>query len=62
MGNGRVTCISIYGGPDLDCGEGPGKVLWVDNIGQASGTLEEFLPFFASDSHKKVCLIFVSFW
>ncbi|CBN74706.1 pol1-like DNA polymerase [Ectocarpus siliculosus] len=54
VGHGRVTCISIYGGPDLDFGEGPGKILWVDNLGAAAGTLEEFLPFFASEKHKKV--------
>ncbi|CAM9132669.1 unnamed protein product [Ascophyllum nodosum] len=54
VGNGRVTCISIYGGPELDCGEGSGKILWVDNLGEADGTLEEFLPFFASNKHKKV--------
>ncbi|CAM9543134.1 unnamed protein product [Scytosiphon promiscuus] len=54
VGHGRVTCISVYGGPDLDFGEGPGKILWVDNLGEASGTLEEFVPFFASEKHKKV--------
>ncbi|CAM9700305.1 unnamed protein product, partial [Ectocarpus sp. 13 AM-2016] len=54
VGHGRVTCISIYGGPELDFGEGPGKILWVDNLGAAAGTLEEFLPFFASEKHKKV--------
>lgn len=54
IGNGRVTCISIYGGTDLDLGEGPGKILWVDNLGEADGTLEEFLPFFLSEKHKKV--------
>lgn len=54
VGHGRVTCISIYGGPELDCGQGPGKILWVDNMGEAEGTLEEFLPFFFSERHKKV--------
>ena len=54
IGNGRVTCISIYGGTELDLGEGPGKILWVDNLGEADGTLEEFLPFFESERHKKV--------
>lgn len=54
IGNGRVTCISIYGGPDLDCGEGAGKILWVDNMGAAEGTLEEFKVFFESERHKKV--------
>ncbi|CAN0495692.1 unnamed protein product, partial [Ectocarpus sp. 12 AP-2014] len=56
VGHGRVTCISIYGGPELDFGEGPGKILWVDNLGAAAGTLEEFLPFFASEKHKKACM------
>lgn len=49
-----MTCISIYGGPDLDCGEGAGKILWVDNMGAAEGTLEEFKVFFESERHKKV--------
>ncbi|CAM9558280.1 unnamed protein product [Pylaiella littoralis] len=54
VGHGRVTCISIYGGPEIDFGEGPGKILWVDNLGEADGTLEEFQRFFESEKHKKV--------
>lgn len=54
VGHGRVTCISIYGGEQLDCGEGAGKILWVDNMGDAEGTLEEFKVFFESEKYKKV--------
>ena len=30
LGQGRVTCVSIYSGPDVDYGRGPGHALWVD--------------------------------
>jgi hypothetical protein len=26
VGNGRVTCVSIFGGPDVDFGDGPGTL------------------------------------
>jgi len=42
VGNGHVTCISIYGGPDVDFGDGPGAALWIDNLGDAEGILQEF--------------------
>jgi DNA polymerase-1 len=32
----------------------PGKILWVDNYGDADGVLEEFRDFLASEEHKKV--------
>ncbi|CAN0412784.1 unnamed protein product, partial [Discosporangium mesarthrocarpum] len=54
VGNGRVICLSVYAGETLDCGEGPGKMLWIDNMGEAEGTLEEFREFFESPRHKKV--------
>ena len=28
VGNGFVTCVSMYSGPDFDYGEGPGKALF----------------------------------
>ena len=32
VGHGRVTCISIYAGPDVDFGSGP--KLWIDTLDQ----------------------------
>lgn len=32
-GNGRVICLSVYSGPDIDFGNGPR--LWVDNLDDA---------------------------
>ena len=56
VGNGYVTCISIYSGPDFDygLGEKPGSVLWVDNLDDACGVLQEFKAWFESDKHLKV--------
>jgi hypothetical protein len=34
---GKVICVSIYGGPTVDFGDGPGSALWVENIGEAEG-------------------------
>lgn len=36
----KVTCLSIYSGPDVDFGNGP--YVWVDNLDSAEGTLEYF--------------------
>jgi hypothetical protein len=30
VGNGYVICVSLYAGPDVDLGGGPGKAVWVD--------------------------------
>eukprot|EP01038_Epipyxis_sp_PR26KG_P010103 gene10103-13579_t len=54
IGNGEVICISIYGGDDVDFGNGPGKVLWIENIGDCSNLLLEFKEFFENDNYKKV--------
>lgn len=56
VGNGYVTCASIYSGEDFDygLGEGPGSVLWIDNLDDACGVLQEFKPFFESELHKKI--------
>ena len=35
VGNGRVVCVSIFGGPDVDLGEGSNKALWIEDIGEA---------------------------
>jgi len=44
VGHGYVTCLSVYSGPDFDygLGDGPGTMLWVDNLDDACGILQEF--------------------
>ena len=54
VGNGKVTCVSIYSGPQVDYGDGPGKALWVDNLDEASGTLQELKAWFEDKSQRKV--------
>lgn len=56
VGNGYVTCISIYSGPDFDygLGEGPGSVLWIDNLDDAYGVLQEFKEWFEDKRYLKV--------
>lgn len=53
VGNGRVVCFSVYGGPDVDFGSGPDKALWVENLGKSEGVLEEFRSFFEDEGLKK---------
>lgn len=47
-GNGRVICLSLYAGPDVDFGNGPR--VWVDTTTGAGETLRELRPFFESAS------------
>lgn len=56
VGNGRVTCISIYGGPcvDFGFGEGPGSALWIDNLGDDTLLRDEFKEWFEDNQYKKV--------
>ena len=54
VGNGRVTCVSIYGGPEIDFGDGPGTSLWIDNLSPDGEILQIFKSWFESDSSKKV--------
>lgn len=56
VGNGYVTCISIYSGFDFDYGLGdpPGSVLWIDNLDDACGVLLEFKDWFENPKHLKV--------
>jgi hypothetical protein len=53
VGNGKVICASIYGGPDVDVGYGKGKIIWVDNAGDAHGTLDAFKEWFEDESVHK---------
>jgi len=56
VGNGYVTCASIYSGPDFDygLGEGPGTALWIDNLDDSFGVLQEFKEFFEDERFKTV--------
>ena len=53
VGNGKVTCVSIYGGPTIDFGDGPGSVLWIENIGDSDKLLLEFKNWFEDAKYKK---------
>ncbi|GMF41287.1 unnamed protein product [Phytophthora fragariaefolia] len=52
VGNGVVTCLSLYSGPDVDYGNGP--YVWVDNLDSAEGTLQLFQDFLESRDYLKV--------
>jgi len=56
IGNGYVTCLSVYSGPDFDYGLGApiGSTLWVDNIDDAHGILQEFKPWMEDERFKKI--------
>ena len=56
VGNGYVTCASIYSGPDFDygLGDGPGTALWIDNLDDSFGILQEFKEFFEDPEYKTV--------
>lgn len=54
VGNGYVTCLSVYSGPDFDYGDGPGTILWVDNLDDACGVLQEFKAWLEDERHLKV--------
>lgn len=52
VGNGHVTCLSIFSGPSHDFGNGPR--IWIDNLDSAGGTLEYFREFLEDPETKKV--------
>ena len=56
VGNGYVTCLSMYSGPDFDYGLGGGKglALFVDNLDESEGVLQVFKGFFEDERYKKV--------
>lgn len=54
VGNGKVICASIYSGPNADFGDGPGSVIWIDNMGEAEGVLQEFKEWFEDRNVTKV--------
>ncbi len=54
VGNGRVTCFSMYSGPGFDYGFGEGQALFVDNIDASKDLMQVFKPFFEDERFKKV--------
>ena len=56
VGNGYVTCVSIYSGPQFDygLGEKPGSVLWIDNLDDSYGLLQLFKSWFEDKRFLKV--------
>eukprot|EP00471_Norrisiella_sphaerica_P011153 CAMPEP_0184502572 /NCGR_PEP_ID=MMETSP0113_2-20130426/50732_1 /TAXON_ID=91329 /ORGANISM="Norrisiella sphaerica, Strain BC52" /LENGTH=1086 /DNA_ID=CAMNT_0026891819 /DNA_START=240 /DNA_END=3500 /DNA_ORIENTATION=- len=54
VGNGRVICVSIYSGPDVDFGGGKGKALWVDTMGENKILLQDLKGWFEDPRYKKV--------
>jgi DNA polymerase-1 len=56
VGNGYVTCVSIYSGPDFDygLGDGKGKTLWIDNLDDAHAILQEFKDWFEDSRFLKI--------
>lgn len=56
VGNGYVTCVSVYSGPDFDygLGDGPGSTLWIDNLDDSAGLLQEFKDWFQDSKQLKV--------
>jgi hypothetical protein len=56
IGNGYVTCASVYSGPEFDygLGQGPGTTLWIDNLDDACGVLQEFKDWFEDPTKYKV--------
>ncbi|KAL7482018.1 hypothetical protein ACHAW6_007701, partial [Cyclotella cf. meneghiniana] len=56
VGNGYVTCLSVYSGEDFDygLGDGPGTMLWIDNLDDAKGILHEFQAWLEDEKILKV--------
>lgn len=52
VGNGKVICASIYGGDNINFGTG--STLWIENMGDAEGVLQEFKGWFENPKFKKV--------
>eukprot|EP00594_Rhizosolenia_setigera_P005159 CAMPEP_0178949760 /NCGR_PEP_ID=MMETSP0789-20121207/6247_1 /TAXON_ID=3005 /ORGANISM="Rhizosolenia setigera, Strain CCMP 1694" /LENGTH=1085 /DNA_ID=CAMNT_0020630353 /DNA_START=111 /DNA_END=3371 /DNA_ORIENTATION=+ len=56
VGNGFVTCLSVYSGPEFDygLGDGPGTSLWIDNLDDSFGLLDMFKSWLEDEEHLKV--------
>ena len=51
IGQGTVTCVSVYSGPHADYGRGPGQALWVDTTDPA--VLSALRPFLECEAALK---------
>ena len=54
MGHGKVTCFSVYCGPQMDFGGGKAR-LWVDVLKGGREVLHAFKPYLESETILKVC-------
>lgn len=54
VGNGKVTCVSIYGGPEVQFRQGKGYAIWIENIGYADGLLQYFKEWFENTKYLKI--------
>jgi hypothetical protein len=52
IGQGRVICVSIYSGAEIDFGSGRGRALWIDTT--APGVLDELRGWFEDERARKV--------
>ena len=52
LGQGTVICLSVYSGPTVDYGRGPGQALWVDTSDEA--VLKAMRPFLECERCLKV--------
>ena len=54
LGQGHVTCVSVYSGPDVDFGGGAGEALWFDTLDMDNGVLDELKPWLEHTAALKV--------
>jgi hypothetical protein len=54
LGQGHVTCVSVYSGPDVDFGGGAGEALWFDTLDMENGVLDELKPWLEHAAALKV--------
>lgn len=53
VGNGLVTCLTIYGGPEFESGlGGKGGAIFVDNLDSSCELMLELKEFLEGDAHK----------
>ena len=53
VGHGKIICLSIYSGNQVDYGNGK-SCIWVDVLDGENNILMEFAPFFENPAIRKV--------
>lgn len=53
VGHGRITCFSVYCGPEMDFGDGKAR-LWVDVLKGGREVLHAFKPYLENETILKV--------